>query len=68
MILYTPLAQNDIFPMDLSEYDKIASVTYNGRTIHAERLQDGTYQIQQLLSSDPQDFLNTDFSPGRIIN
>lgn len=68
MILYTPVAHNDIFPTNPDAYDKIESVMYNGRTINAEKLQDGSYQIQQLLSTDPHDFLNAEFIPGKIIN
>ncbi|WP_067730045.1 YlzJ-like family protein [Oceanobacillus damuensis] len=67
MILYTPMAYNDIFPTEMENYTNIESVSYKGRTIYAEKKPDGSYQIQQLLSSDPNDFLNTEFSPGRIL-
>ncbi|MGJ9458914.1 YlzJ-like family protein [Oceanobacillus sp. CF4.6] len=68
MILYTPLAHNDIFPTEMDAYTSIESVSYKGRTVYAERMQNGSYQIQQLISTDPQDFLNSEFSPGRILN
>ncbi|WP_306798580.1 YlzJ-like family protein [Oceanobacillus saliphilus] len=68
MILYTPMAHSDIFPVEMDSYSNLESVSYKGRTVYAERMPDGSYQIQQLLSSDPNDFLNAEFSPGRILS
>ncbi|WP_010649222.1 YlzJ-like family protein [Oceanobacillus massiliensis] len=68
MILYTPLAHNDIFPVEMDAYASMESVFYKGRTLFALRKQDGSYQIQQLLSTDPQDYLNSEFAPGRILS
>lgn len=65
MILYTPLAYQDIFPEDNQE---IQAVEWQGRTVFVSKNKDGNYQINQLISSDPNDYLNPDFLPGRIIS
>jgi len=67
MIHYTPLSEYDVFPVNIDDYGDVQCIPYNGRVIYAGKLQDGTYQIQQLLSTDPQDFLRAEFSPGRIL-
>lgn len=67
MVLYTPLCKNDIFPEEL-EQDKRKYLTIEGKTIYAEELNDGSYKLLQLMSTNPQDFLNANYSPGTIIN
>lgn len=67
MILYTPLANEDIFPADQG-FGNRQVVSYNGKSMYCEKKTDGTYEILQLLSTDPQDFLNQQFSPGTIIS
>lgn len=67
MIHYTPLSQYDVYPINTADYGDVQYIPYNGKVICAEKLQDGNYQIQQLVSTDPQDFLRSEFSPGRIL-
>lgn len=67
MILYTPLAYQDIFPQEQMHTDAIQAIEWNGKTIYLSKKSDGNYQIEQLLSTDPNDYLSPDFSPGRII-
>ncbi|MDY0405830.1 YlzJ-like family protein [Virgibacillus sp. 179-BFC.A HS] len=67
MILYTPLAKEDIFPSDLSIYAKRQCINFKNKTLYVEKRNDGTYQLLQLLSTDPNDFLNDQFQPGTII-
>ncbi|GIO22021.1 YlzJ-like family protein [Oceanobacillus sp. J11TS1] len=66
MILYTPLAYQDIFPDESNE--EIQAIEWQGRTVFVSKNQDNKYQINQLISSDPNDYLNPDFLPGRIIS
>lgn len=66
MILYTPLNQSDIFPMDSEDPIKRQCVSYQGKLLYVEEFEKGSYELLQLLSTDPQDFLNTEFSPGNI--
>lgn len=68
MILYTPLAQHEIFPEDQEGFSNVEHIAYGGRMIYAARMKDGTYQVQQLVSTDPQDYLRAELSPGSILS
>lgn len=68
MILYTPLSDSDIFPPSNEEFLNREYITYEGKMMIADRNENGSYQIVQLLSTDPQDYLNMKFSPGSIID
>ncbi|MBR3121524.1 MULTISPECIES: YlzJ-like family protein [Oceanobacillus] len=68
MILYTPLAQHDIFPVEQGGFSNVEHIAYDGRMIYAIKTKDGSYQIQQLVSTDPQDYLRKEFSPGSILS
>jgi len=67
MILYTPLSEADIYPEDYSETSKRKSVLHEGRLLYVEELEPGSYQLLQLLSTDPQDFLDAKYTPGKNI-
>ncbi|GGA62589.1 YlzJ-like family protein [Ornithinibacillus halotolerans] len=67
MILYTPLSESDIFPTAENVYTNRECITYNGRTCFVEKNSQGEYQLIQLLSTDPQDYLDENFIPGTII-
>lgn len=65
MILYTPLAATDIFPHEGSE--NYCCLQYKGKSVYAKKLDDGSYEVQQLLSTDPNDFLSGQHMPGTVI-
>lgn len=65
MVLYTPLVESDIFPSTESTERKL--ISYEGRSLRVTSLESGEYEVEQLLSTNPQDFLNESFSPGAII-
>lgn len=65
MILYTPLSKSDIYPEDHTEITKRKSVLHEGRLLYVEEQEPGSYQLLQLLSTDPQDFLDERYSPGK---
>jgi len=65
MILYTPLSITDIFPSE--EQPRSELISSNGKQVLARGLADGSYQIEQLVSTDPQDFLNGGLAPGMIV-
>lgn len=67
MILYTPLCQSDIFPINDDDFSKYQFVSYQGKLMRVEEVDKGSYELLQLLSTDPQDFLNTNYSPGTIL-
>lgn len=64
MVLYTPLTDAEIFPQ---ENDDTFLMTYNGQTVVCRETENGSVQVVQLLSTDPQHFLNQAFSPGTTI-
>lgn len=66
MFLYTPLSDEDIYPREENQSER-KIISYQGKSVHVEKTTDGTYQVLQLLSTDPQDFLNDAFNPGNII-
>lgn len=65
MILYTPVAYEAIFPTELPAE---TAYTYAGKTIYARETDEGELQIVRLMSTDPADYLNPDYSPGAIID
>ncbi|GIO26209.1 YlzJ-like family protein [Ornithinibacillus bavariensis] len=67
MIHYTPLSESDIYPIDEAAYTNRKCVNYEGKTVFVEKNTNGEYQLVQLLSTDPQDYLNEKFTPGTII-
>jgi hypothetical protein len=68
MILYTPLSQEEVFPPANESYSNRHFISYEGRSVYAEQMEDGSYQLLQLMSTDPQDFLDEKFTPGSILS
>ncbi|MEI3604653.1 YlzJ-like family protein [Pseudogracilibacillus sp. SE30717A] len=64
MIHYTPLEREEIFP---SDKENVQIVTYQGKSISVRKNEHGDYQVLQLLSTEPQDFLDDTFIPGSIL-
>lgn len=64
MILYTPLCQEDVFPE--TNESSYAYVHYQGKMVCVDE-QDGKHTLVQLLSTNPQDFMDASFSPGTAI-
>lgn len=67
MILYTPLCQTDIFPTNEDSFTTYQYVNYQGKLLFVEEVDKGSYELLQLLSTDPQDYLNKTYSPGTIL-
>lgn len=68
MIHYTPLTEYDIYEDDESSYDNYQIVEIEGKSMKVMKTEDGSYQLLQLLSTDPQDYLNSNYSPGTILS
>ncbi|MFB1049517.1 YlzJ-like family protein [Paraliobacillus sp. JSM ZJ581] len=68
MILYTPLTHNDIFVTTQEQYDKQKMIEIAGKRLLVDCLNDGTYRVVQLLSTNPKDYLETSLQPGEILN
>lgn len=67
MILYTPLSESDIFPSQNDKINQRSVITHQNRSVYVEKNEDGNYQVVQLLSTDPKDFMNTQYQPGSIL-
>ena len=65
MVLYTPMSMDEIYPAPPSK-QRIAS--YQGKTIIIEQTEHHQEQILQLISTDPNDYLQPNFMPGTVIN
>lgn len=65
MVHYTPLDYTDIYPVEESEQTLIS---YEGKSLYVKQNERGEMQLVQLLSTDPQDFLNESFSPGTVLH
>lgn len=68
MMLYTPLSQTDIFPHSNEASANRQCVLHEGKALYVEQTDNGSYQLLQLLSTDPQDFLNSSYTPGTIFH
>ncbi|MFD1850326.1 YlzJ-like family protein [Oceanobacillus bengalensis] len=68
MILYTPLSESDIFPSSENAYKNRECINYNGKMIIADKTDDGSYQMVQLISTDPQDYLDQRYIPGTFLS
>lgn len=66
MILYTPLSREDIFPADEERHQR-KFISYEGKTLCVEQLENGSYSLVQLLSTNPQDYLDPTLMPGSIL-
>ncbi|MCP3031250.1 YlzJ-like family protein [Halobacillus sp. A1] len=66
-ILYTPLSEYDIFPQTNTDF----SIVYENRNnckVKCHDYGDGKRQIVQLLSTDPQDFMDPTLQPGQWLD
>ncbi|MFS0672493.1 YlzJ-like family protein [Ornithinibacillus sp. 179-J 7C1 HS] len=68
MILYTPLSDSEVFPTDEIVFRNRQCITYEGKTVYVEKNGNGEYQLVQLLSTDPNDYLNVKYAPGTILS
>ncbi|WP_245807724.1 YlzJ-like family protein [Halobacillus massiliensis] len=67
MIHYTPLCEHDVFPMDTSTQQIVYEKHKNG---HLKCLDHGggKRQILQVVSTDPNDFLDPSLQPGQWLD
>ncbi|MBY7143612.1 YlzJ-like family protein [Virgibacillus sp. NKC19-3] len=67
MILYTPMSEAEIFPQSPDSFTSRHVISYDGRSLYVEKTDEGNYQLLQLMSTDPQDFLDEKYTPGNIL-
>jgi hypothetical protein len=68
MILYTMMPQELVFPTDMSVYGKQKIIEVNGMSMVVMENDQKQYEVVRLLSTNPQDYLNSQYCPGQIIN
>ena len=64
MVLYTPLTHEEIFPY---EQTKEEVLQYNGKMVYAMKTETGEMRLIRLMSTNPQDYLNSSLQPGAIL-
>lgn len=65
MILYTMMPDYLVFPTDSSEYVKVEQAVVNGVQMAVRKTENESYQIVQVLSTNPNDYLQ--YYPGQEI-
>ncbi|KAF0195421.1 MAG: hypothetical protein FD169_1390 [Bacillota bacterium] len=66
MVLYT-IVPEEVILEGAEEVCASQEIVYNGKRILVHPIDFKSFKIVQLISSDPSDFLSTDFQPGSII-
>ncbi|WP_449353934.1 YlzJ-like family protein [Virgibacillus natechei] len=61
------MSEAEIFPQPPDSLAGRHVISYEGRSLYVEEKDDGSYQLLQLMSTDPQDFLDEKFTPGNIL-
>lgn len=68
MILYTMMPQELIYQTPDSEFGKQKIVDVNGVSMIVAENSPKEYQVVRVLSTNPNDFLNEQYTPGAKIN
>lgn len=66
MILYTVVPQENIFSSE-HETNKVMTVAMNNVQLVVQQ-KDDKWEIVQLISSDPNDYLNAQYQPGKQLS
>ncbi|WP_261132944.1 YlzJ-like family protein [Bacillus sp. Marseille-Q3570] len=67
MILYTSMPNELVFNTANEDYEKHAMIEMNGVSMMVEHLDGNQCRIVNLLSTDPNHYLNPNFQPGTIL-
>ncbi|PLR77693.1 ribonuclease [Bacillus sp. V3-13] len=68
MILYTMIPEEMIFPPERDVHSKQKLINFDGIPLMVELVDDQSYRVIRVLSSDPQHFLDARCSPGAKIS
>lgn len=68
MILYTTMPLELVYPIEESEFAKRKTVNYNGISLIVEQDENQAYRVIQVLSTNPEHFLDERFQPGAKIS
>jgi hypothetical protein len=67
MILYTMMPEELIYPTGNEDYLKQKMVEINGISVLVNETSPGEHYIVRILSCNPEDYLNDQFTPGQRI-
>ncbi|RXI97951.1 hypothetical protein DS745_16500 [Anaerobacillus alkaliphilus] len=67
MILYTPVPQELIYPEEQSAQNQITVEIQEGQLV-LEQVSMREFRVVRLLSTDPNAFLNENYTPGKMIS
>ncbi|TLS37385.1 YlzJ-like family protein [Pseudalkalibacillus caeni] len=68
MILYTIMPHDAVFPVEESEYSNQSVIEWNGVQLLVERHSLTQCRIIQVLSTNPEDFMNVMTQPGQMLS
>ncbi|WP_235794482.1 YlzJ-like family protein [Virgibacillus salidurans] len=61
------MSEAEIFPQSADSFSSRHVISHEGRSLYVEETNDGSYQLLQLMSTNPQDFLDEKYTPGKIL-
>lgn len=64
MIFYTPLQLEEVFANPEEVQMERSYISQDGKMFYVDKLPNGEYQLSQLVSTDPNDYLNANYLPG----
>lgn len=68
MILHTILPRELIFQFSAESAQRERTFLYNGIYVLAEQVDGNRWRIRQIISTDPNDYLDPNCVPGKIIS
>lgn len=68
MILYTSMPEELIFPVQSSDYESVSTIEVNGLQMVVRQAEQNQFEIVRILSTNPQHFLDEQYSPGQKIS
>ncbi|WP_083248315.1 YlzJ-like family protein [Desulfuribacillus stibiiarsenatis] len=67
MIIYTPLPIESVLQSSEEVQPTYIEIEYEGRLVQLETIDNYQAKIVRLVSSNPNDYLNNTYMPGKII-
>ena len=68
MIFYTPLQLEEVFVNPEEEQAERAYVSHGGKMLYVDKFPNGEYMLTQLVSTNPNDYLNDHYRPGSYLH
>lgn len=68
MILYTIMPNDWIFPPEQDYSNPLENFYYKGVLVTAERTLPSCYRVIKISSTNPNDYLSSEFQPGSYID